>query len=70
MTTFTGVSRTAGVFCALVLFVLLSLISWLLLAGVEQHRRSEAREVAQAFALRLVERFNESLGAVYRNNFV
>lgn len=65
MTTFSGVSRTAGLLCALVLFGVLSLISWLLLAGLEQHRRGEARVVGQAFALRLVERFNESLGAVY-----
>lgn len=65
MTTLNRVSRTSGLLCALVLLMLLSLMSWVLLTGLEQHRRGEAQEAAQAFALRLIERFTESLGAVY-----
>lgn len=58
-------ARSAGLVCGLTLAVLFAALSWFLLAGLEQQRRSEARNVAQAFALRMVERLGESMGAVY-----
>jgi hypothetical protein len=60
-----SLARHAAVISGLASALLLAVLASLLLAGLEQHRRSEAREMAQAFALRLVERFGESLGAVY-----
>jgi len=54
-------SAFIGLASALLLAALLSFI----LGSLEQQRRLEAREVAQGFALRLLERFNETLGAVY-----
>lgn len=45
--------------------LLLLLLSVCVMRNIEQQRRSEAREVAQAFALRLMARFNEAAGAVY-----
>jgi hypothetical protein len=45
--------------------LLLAALAGLFLVGLEQHRRSEAGALGQAFALRLVERVGESLGAVY-----
>jgi sensor domain CHASE-containing protein len=45
--------------------VLLALLFACLLKSIEQQRRSDAREVAQAFSLRLVERLSEAAGAVY-----
>lgn len=58
-------ARHAAVISGLASALLLAAVAGLFLAGLEQHRRSEARELSQAFALRLVERFSESLGAVY-----
>lgn len=60
-----GFARRAAVVSGLVLAVLLAAVAGLFLAGLEQQRRSDARELGQAFALRMVERFNASLGAVY-----
>ena len=45
--------------------LLLLLLSVCVMRTIEQQRRSDAREVAQAFALRLMARFNEAAGAVY-----
>lgn len=58
-------ARYAALVCGLATALLLSALSWFLLAGLEMQRRSEAREVAQGFSLHLMERFAESLGAVY-----
>ncbi|PKO33862.1 MAG: hypothetical protein CVU34_10855 [Betaproteobacteria bacterium HGW-Betaproteobacteria-7] len=58
-------ARYAGLVCGLFLAVLFAALSWFLLDGLEQQRRSEARNIAQGFALRMMERFGESLGAVY-----
>ena len=62
--TLSFVRQVALVF-GLIVGLLLAALSWVLLAGLEQQRRSEAREIAQGFALRMMERFGESLGAVY-----
>jgi sensor domain CHASE-containing protein len=40
-------------------------LSTLVLSCLEQQRRHEAREVAHGFSARLLERFNETLGALY-----
>lgn len=45
--------------------LLLLLLSICAIKTIEQQRRNAAREVAQAFALRLVERFSDAAGAVY-----
>lgn len=58
-------ARHAAVVAGLASALLLAALAGLFLAGLEQHRRSEASALGQAFALRLVERFSESLGAVY-----
>ena len=60
-----GLVRKFGLVCLLALVAVFAILSWLCLKNIEEQRRIEAREVAQAFALRLVERFGESLGAVF-----
>ncbi|HLO63200.1 MAG TPA: CHASE domain-containing protein [Azonexus sp.] len=45
--------------------LLLLLLPIFVMKNIEQKRRYEARELAQAFALRLTARFNEAAGAVY-----
>lgn len=45
--------------------LLLLLLPIGVMKNIEQQRRYDAREVAQAFALRLLTRFNEAAGAVY-----
>lgn len=45
--------------------LLLLLLSVCVMKNIEQQRRVVARDAAQAFALRLVDRFNEATGAVY-----
>lgn len=51
----------AGIATALVLAV----GAWLVLSSIEQQRRYEAGKVGQVFSSRLLERLNETLGALY-----
>lgn len=48
--------------CAL---ALLGGLAWGLASHISQQRHLEAREIAQVFSLRLLERLSESMGAVY-----
>lgn len=59
---FTGrLCVAAGIATALIL----AGVSLHVLSSIEKQRRNEAREVGQVFATRLLERFNETLGALY-----
>lgn len=40
-------------------------VSAFVLSAIEHQRRSEARDAAQVFSMRLLDRFNETLGALY-----
>lgn len=60
-----GFVRKFGLVCGFVLAIMAAILSWSCLKNIEEQRRAEARGVAQAFALRLMERFGESLGAVF-----
>lgn len=57
--------RPYGYLAGLAVACLLSLLAFSVLKLVELQRRSEAREVAHTFSLRLVERVNEASAGVY-----
>lgn len=57
--------RLRGCLAGLAVACLLSLLAFCILKVIELQRRSEARELAHGFSLRLVERVNEAAGGVY-----
>lgn len=54
-----------SIFSGLGIVLLVTGLSSFFLGNLEQQRRLEARRVAQDFSQRLLDRFNETLGAVY-----
>ena len=54
-----------SIYVGMVTTLILGVVSLHVLSSIEKQRRYEARELGQVFSSRLLDRFNETLGALY-----
>ncbi len=59
------ITRRLCIAAGIVTALILAGVSWLVLSSIEQQRRYEARRVGHVFSSRLLDRLNETLGALY-----